>query len=62
MPRRKPRAYRKPRQYRAAYPRNRGGNGMRRMEGLLVDTGRVALGVGVLGAIVSTSQGMWQKP
>lgn len=61
MPRKQPRPYRKqPRRYRAAPPQQ---FRMQRMEGVLVDTARLSLGVGVLGAIVNTSQGMWgNKP
>jgi len=56
MPRRQPRQYRKRRCCRRpAMPP------MRRMNNLIYDAAGLALGVGVLGAIVNTSTNMWSK-
>lgn len=57
MPRKQPRPYRKQRRYRNSYAQ---GN-MRRMNNLMYDAAGVALGVGVLGAVVNTSMSMWSK-
>ncbi|MCK9594048.1 MAG: hypothetical protein M0Q91_18775 [Methanoregula sp.] len=57
MPRKQPRAYRKQRTYR----RPRQQSGMRRMEGVLVDTARMGLMIGATGAIVNMSANMYKS-